>query len=54
MEAPLLYRQLMSQLRQWVKPKDQRHLGLKSGNCIGSIENTGLSRSFFSVLDLTP
>lgn len=26
METPLLYRQLMSQLRQWVQPKDQRHL----------------------------
>ena len=26
METPLLYRQLMSQLRQWVEPKDQRHL----------------------------
>ncbi len=26
METPLLYRQLQDQLRQWVKPKDQRHL----------------------------
>lgn len=26
MKAPLLYRQLQDQLRQWVKPKDQRHL----------------------------
>jgi hypothetical protein len=26
MELPLLYRQLQDQLRQWVKPKDQRHL----------------------------
>lgn len=26
METPLLYRQLQEQLRQWVKPKDQRHL----------------------------
>lgn len=26
MEAPLLYRQLQDQLRQWVTPKDQRHL----------------------------
>ena len=26
MEAPLLYRQLQQQLRQWVQPKDQRHL----------------------------
>lgn len=26
METPLLYRQLQDQLRQWVQPKDQRHL----------------------------
>ncbi len=26
METPLLYRQLQDQLRQWVTPKDQRHL----------------------------
>lgn len=26
METPLLYRQLQQQLRQWVRPKDQRHL----------------------------
>jgi hypothetical protein len=26
METPLLYRQLQDQLRQWVRPKDQRHL----------------------------
>lgn len=26
METPLLYRQLQEQLRQWVQPKDQRHL----------------------------
>lgn len=26
METPLLYRQLQMQLRQWVNPKDQRHL----------------------------
>jgi hypothetical protein len=26
METPLLYRQLQDQLRQWVHPKDQRHL----------------------------
>lgn len=26
MEPPLLYRQLQQQLRQWVQPKDQRHL----------------------------
>ena len=26
METPLLYRQLQEQLRQWVHPKDQRHL----------------------------
>lgn len=26
METPLLYRQLQQQLRQWVQPKDQRHL----------------------------
>jgi hypothetical protein len=26
METPLLYRQLEDQLRQWVTPKDQRHL----------------------------
>lgn len=26
MKIPLLYRQLQDQLRQWVKPKDQRHL----------------------------
>lgn len=26
MEIPLLYRQLQDQLRQWVQPKDQRHL----------------------------
>lgn len=26
METPLLHRQLMTQLRQWVTPKDQRHL----------------------------
>ncbi len=26
MDIPLLYRQLQDQLRQWVKPKDQRHL----------------------------
>ena len=26
METPLLYRQLMTQLSQWVQPKDQRHL----------------------------
>lgn len=26
MEPPLLYRQLHDQLRQWVRPKDQRHL----------------------------
>jgi hypothetical protein len=26
METPLLYRQLQDQLRQWVMPKDQRHL----------------------------
>lgn len=26
METPLLYRQLQAQLRQWVEPKDQRHL----------------------------
>lgn len=26
MEVPLLYRQLQDQLRQWVQPKDQRHL----------------------------
>lgn len=26
MEHPLLHRQLQEQLRQWVKPKDQRHL----------------------------
>ena len=26
METPLLYRQLMDQLRQWVNPKDERHL----------------------------
>jgi hypothetical protein len=26
METPLLYRQLQEQLRQWVTPKDQRHL----------------------------
>jgi hypothetical protein len=26
MEIPHLYRQLQAQLRQWVKPKDQRHL----------------------------
>ena len=26
METPLLYRQLQAQLRQWVQPKDQRHL----------------------------
>lgn len=26
MEPPLLYRQLQQQLRQWVRPKDQRHL----------------------------
>lgn len=26
METPLLYRQLQDQLRQWVVPKDQRHL----------------------------
>jgi hypothetical protein len=26
METPLLYRQLEDQLRQWVEPKDQRHL----------------------------
>ena len=26
METPHLYRQLLTQLRQWVKPKDQRHL----------------------------
>lgn len=26
MENPLLYRQLQDQLRQWVQPKDQRHL----------------------------
>ncbi|MBI4739584.1 transposase [Candidatus Woesearchaeota archaeon] len=26
METPLLYRQLQDQLRQWVLPKDQRHL----------------------------
>lgn len=26
MESPLLYRQLMTHLSQWVKPKDHRHL----------------------------
>lgn len=26
MKIPLLYRQLQQQLRQWVQPKDQRHL----------------------------
>jgi hypothetical protein len=26
METPLLYRQLQDQLRQWIRPKDQRHL----------------------------
>ena len=26
METPLLYRQLLEQLRQWIVPKDQRHL----------------------------
>ncbi len=26
METPLLYRQLLAQLRQWIVPKDQRHL----------------------------
>ena len=26
METPPLYRQLLAQLRQWVEPKDQRHL----------------------------
>jgi hypothetical protein len=26
MKTPLLYRQLQDPLRQWVKPKDQRHL----------------------------
>jgi hypothetical protein len=26
METPLLYRQLQDPLRQWVRPKDQRHL----------------------------
>jgi hypothetical protein len=26
METPLLYRQLQDQLRQWVQPKDRRHL----------------------------
>lgn len=26
METPLLYRQLQAQLRQWIEPKDQRHL----------------------------
>jgi Transposase DDE domain len=26
MQTPLLYRQLQDQLRQWVQPKDQRHL----------------------------
>ncbi len=26
MEPPLLYRQLLEQLRQWIVPKDRRHL----------------------------
>ncbi|MEM9009130.1 MAG: hypothetical protein AAGE59_37195 [Cyanobacteria bacterium P01_F01_bin.86] len=26
MNSPLLYRQLQDQLRQWVRPKDERHL----------------------------
>jgi hypothetical protein len=26
MSTPLLYRQLLEQLSQWIKPQDQRHL----------------------------
>lgn len=36
METPLLYRQLQEQLRQWVQPKDQRHLGSGLDLWIGS------------------
>jgi len=31
MSAPLLYRQLLEQLSQWIEPQDKRHLQSESG-----------------------
>jgi hypothetical protein len=39
MSAPQLYRQLQLQLRQWIKPKDQRHLAVFSEIIAGILQS---------------
>jgi hypothetical protein len=39
MSAPQLYRQLQLQLRQWIKPKDQRHLAVFSELIAGILQS---------------